>query len=212
MVNGLIGRKVGMTQLFMEDGRFVPVTLIQAGPCVVVQRKTAERDGYEAAQLGLVESKPFRKATRPAKGHFEKAGVPPSRVLREFRLVAGADPKPGDTVTCELFAPGQVVEVIGTSKGKGFQGVIRRHHFRGGAGSHGSMFHRAPGSVGASAWPSRTFPGTRMAGQMGSSRVTVRGLTVVKVDAGHNLLMVRGAVPGARGSLVVIQRPYGATE
>lgn len=212
MVNGLIGRKVGMTHLFMEDGRFVPVTVIEAGPCVVVQRKTAERDGYEAAQLGLVESKPFRKATRPAKGHFEKAGVPPSRVLREFRLQEGADPKPGDTVTCELFAPGQLVEVIGTSKGKGFQGTIRRHNFRGGAASHGSMFHRAPGSVGASAWPSRTFPGTRMAGQMGSARVTVRGLTVVKVDAGHNLLMLRGAVPGARGSLVVIQRPYGATE
>ena len=212
MVNGLIGRKVGMTQLFMEDGRFVPVTLIQAGPCVVVQRKTSERDGYEAAQLGLVEKKPFRKATRPTKGHFEKAGVPPTRALREFRLVPGSDPKPGDTVTCELFAPGQLVEVIGTSKGKGFQGAMRRHHFRGGAATHGSMFHRAPGSVGASAWPSRTFPGTRGPGQMGQARVTQRGVEVVKVDPMQNLLIVRGAVPGARGSLVVIQRPYGATE
>ncbi len=212
MVNGLIGRKVGMTQLFMEDGRFVPVTLIQAGPCVVVQRKTSERDGYESAQLGLVETKPFRKANRPAKGHFAKAGVPPTRELREFRLIAGSDPKPGDTVTCELFAPGQLVDVIGTSKGKGFQGAMKRHHFRGGAATHGSMFHRAPGSVGASAWPSRTFPGTRGPGQMGQARITQRGVEVVKVDPMQNLLIVRGAVPGARGSLVVIQRPYGATE
>jgi len=212
VVNGLIGRKVGMTQLFMEDGRFVPVTLIQAGPCVVVQRKTSERDGYESAQLGLVETRPFRRANRPAKGHFRKSGVPPTRELREFRLIAGSDPKPGDTVTCELFAPGQLVEVIGTSKGKGFQGAMKRHHFRGGAATHGSMFHRAPGSVGASAWPSRTFPGTRGPGQMGQARVTQRGVEVVKVDPMQNLLIVRGAVPGARGSLVVIQRPYGATE
>jgi large subunit ribosomal protein L3 len=212
VVNGLIGRKVGMTQLFMEDGRFVPVTLIQAGPCVVVQRKTSERDGYESAQLGLVETKPFRKANRPTKGHFAKAGVPPTRELREFRLVPGSDPKPGDTVTCELFAPGQLVDVIGTSKGKGFQGAMKRHHFRGGAATHGSMFHRAPGSVGASAWPSRTFPGTRGPGQMGQARITQRGVEVVKVDPMQNLLIVRGAVPGARGSLVVIQRPYGATE
>ena len=212
MVNGLIGRKVGMTQLFMEDGRFVPVTLIQAGPCVVVQRKTSERDGYESAQLGLVETRPFRRANRPAQGHFRKSGVPPTRELREFRLIAGSDPKPGDTVTCELFAPGQLVEVIGTSKGKGFQGAMKRHHFRGGAATHGSMFHRAPGSVGASAWPSRTFPGTRGPGQMGQARVTQRGVEVVKVDPMQNLLIVRGAVPGARGSLVVIQRPYGATE
>jgi large subunit ribosomal protein L3 len=210
VVNGLIGRKVGMTQLFMEDGRFVPVTLIQAGPCVVVQRKTSERDGYESAQLGLVETKPFRKANRPTKGHFERAGVPPTRELREFRLVAGSDPKPGDTVTCELFAPGQLVEVIGTSKGKGFQGAMKRHNFRGGANSHGSMFHRAPGSIGASAFPSRVFKGMRGPGHMGSDRVTVKNLKVVRVDAEKNLLLVRGAVPGAVGASVLVRMSPGA--
>ncbi|MBP7147360.1 MAG: 50S ribosomal protein L3 [Acidobacteria bacterium] len=209
MVKGLIGRKVGMTHLFRDDGRVVPVTVLRAGPCVVVQRKTSERDGYEAAQLGLVEARPVRHANKATAGHHAKAGVPPTRVLREFDLAEGQDPKPGDTVTCELFAPGDKVEILGTSKGHGFQGVIKRHHYRGGAATHGSMFHRAPGSVGASAWPSRTFAGTRLPGQMGGKNITVKGLEVVKIDAQRNLLMVRGAVPGAAGSLVVIRRARG---
>lgn len=207
MVNGMIGRKIGMTHLFEEDGRVVPVTVLRLGPCVVVQRKTRDRDGYEAAQLGFVEDKPFRKAPRPAQGHFKRAGVPPTRVLREFALNAGADPKPGEMVTCDMFQAGEKVMVLGTSKGHGFQGVIKRHNFRGGASTHGSMFHRAPGSVGASAWPSRTFPNTRLPGQMGSARITLKGVTVVRIDRERNLLLVRGAVPGAKGSLVVVRRP-----
>ncbi len=210
MVNGLIGRKIGMTQLFSEDGRAVPVTVLRAGPCVVVQRKTRERDGYEAVQLGFVEDRPDRRATKPMRGHFEKAGVPPTRVLREVELGEGQDMQPGETVTCEIFAPGERVDVIGTSKGRGFQGVMKRHGFGGGRATHGSMFHRAPGSIGASAYPARVFAGMRMAGHMGARRVTVKGLEVVQVDPERNLLLVRGAVPGARGSLVVIRRGHGS--
>ncbi|UCF69506.1 MAG: 50S ribosomal protein L3 [Acidobacteriota bacterium] len=209
MVNGLIGKKVGMTQLFDDSGRVVPVTVIEAGPCVIVQRKTAERDGYEAAQLGLVEKRPARKATKPRTGHCAKANVPPVRVLREFRLAADSDPKPGETITCEIFAAGQRVDVVGTSKGRGFQGVIKRHGFGGGRASHGSMFHRAPGSIGQSAFPARVFPGARMPGQMGHRRVTVKGLEVVQVDKERNLLLVRGAVPGARGSVLMIRHQHG---
>lgn len=210
MLRGLIGRKVGMTQLFDEGGKVIPVTVLQAGPCVVVQRKTRERDGYEAAQLGFVEGKPDRKANKPKRGHFERAGAPPTRVTREVRLQEGADVKPGDTFTCAIFPPGTKVDVIGRSKGKGFQGVIRRHNFGGGVDTHGSMFHRAPGSVGASAWPSRTMRGMRGPGHMGDARVTVKGLTVVQIDAERNLLLVRGAVPGASGSLVVIRLQQGS--
>lgn len=209
MVNGMIGRKIGMTHLFEEDGRVVPVTVLRIGPCVVVQRKTRERDGYEAAQLGFVEDKPFRKASKPAQGHFKRAGVPATRVVREFALAKGSDPKPGEMVTCDLFQAGEKVMIVGTSKGHGFQGVIKRHNYRGGCATHGSMFHRAPGSVGASAWPSRTFPGTRLPGHMGSDRVTLKGVTVVRVDRERNVVLVRGAVPGARGSLVVVRRPPG---
>ncbi len=209
MVGGLIAKKVGMTTLFREDGRVVPATVLQAGPCVVVQRKTAERDGYEAAQLGLVEDRAPRHVNKPTAGHFKKAGVPATRLLREFPLSAGADPKPGDTITCELFKSGDKVDVIGTSKGKGFQGVMRRHNFRGGAATHGSMFHRAPGSIGASAWPSRVMKGMRMAGHQGDHRVTVKGLEVVQVDASRNLLVIRGAIPGSRGSMVVIRFQAG---
>lgn len=205
MVGGLIGKKVGMTHLFAEDGRVVPATVLVVGPCVVVQRKTRERDGYEAAQLGLVEDKPPRKVSKPEAGHFKRAGVAPQRHLREFDLAEGSDPKPGDTVTCDLFQSGDMVAVVGTSKGHGFQGVIARHGFHGGAATHGSMFHRAPGSIGASAWPSRTIRGLRMAGHTGDRRITVKGLRVVQVDPQRNLLLVRGAVPGARGSLVEIR-------
>jgi large subunit ribosomal protein L3 len=205
-IQGIIGRKVGMTQVYAEDGRAYPVTVIEAGPCVVVQRKSMQKDGYSAVQLGLVEARKVKKLTKPMKGHFDKAGLPPCRVLREFRVEDGAELKVGDKISVEQFAAGDRISVSGTSRGLGFQGVIKRHHFRGGAATHGSMFHRAPGSIGASAFPSRVLPGMKGAGHMGSERVTVRNLQVVRVDAGNNLLVVRGSVPGAGGSIVVIRK------
>lgn len=205
-VAGIIGRKVGMTQVYAEDGRAFPVTVIQAGPCVVVQRKSKEKDGYSAVQLGLVEARKARRVTKAMKGHFEKAGLPPCRVLREFRIADGAELKVGDKVSVEQFAKGDALKVTGTSRGHGFQGVVKRHHFRGGAATHGSMFHRAPGSIGASAFPSRTLKGMRAGGHMGSERVTVKNVEVVRVDAPNNLLVVRGSVPGAGGSIVVIRK------
>ncbi len=210
MVEGMIGRKLGMSQVFLEDGTVIPVTIVEAGPCVVVQRRSADRDGYEAVQLGLVDARAARRANRPLKGHHERAGVPPTRVLREFSIVPGADPKPGDRVLVDVFEGASHVDVTGISKGKGFQGPVRRHHFRGGAATHGSMFHRAPGSIGASSFPSRVFPGMRAAGHMGSRRVTVKNLRVVRVDAQRNLLVVRGAIPGAVGSIVLIRRSRSA--
>jgi len=206
MINGIIGKKVGMTQLFAADGTVTPVTVIKAGPCVVVQAKTAQTDGYEAIQLGLVEETPA-KANKPTQGHFKKANVPPTRVRREVKVKAGGDPvKAGDQVLVNgVFANGDRVDVIGLSRGKGFQGVVKRHHFRGGAATHGSMFHRAPGSIGASAFPSRVLKGMRMGGRMGGDQVTVKNLRVAKVDAENNLLYVRGAVPGGRNGLVVVR-------
>jgi large subunit ribosomal protein L3 len=209
MVDGLLGRKLGMTQLFLEDGAVAPVTVIEAGPCVVVQRRTADRDGYEAVQLGLVDPRAAKRATKAMRGHHEKAGVPPTRALREFRLPEGSELKAGDRVLVDVFEGVEKVDVIGTSKGKGFQGVMKRHHFRGGASSHGSMFHRAPGSIGASAWPSRVFTGMRGAGHMGSDRVTVKNLKVVRIDVEKNLLLVRGAVPGPAGARVVVRKSKG---
>ncbi len=196
-----------MTQLFADDGRVIPVTVLKAGPCVVVQRKTTENDGYEAVQLGLVEFVKPQRVNKPRGGHFKKHNVPPVRLLREFRLADGKDEaKAGDKVLVEeVFKPEDRVDVIGVSKGRGWAGVVRRYHFRGGNASHGSMFHRAPGSIGASSYPSRVWPGQRMAGQMGNKRATVRSLRVVKVDAEEHLLLVRGAVPGANGGYVLIQ-------
>ena len=207
MVTGIIGRKVGMTQVFQPDGTVVPATVIKAGPCVVVQAKTAQTDGYEAVQLGLVDPV-VAKADKPTAGHFKKAGLPPTRVRREVRLAAGGDPlKAGDSVLVSgVFNPGDTVDVIGTSRGKGFQGVVRRHHFAGGAATHGSMFHRAPGSIGASSYPSRVIKGMRAAGRMGTDRVTVHNLTVVRIDVDNHVLIVSGAVPGAPGGIVTIQR------
>jgi large subunit ribosomal protein L3 len=205
-VQGIIGKKVGMTQVYAENGRAYPVTVIEAGPCVIVQRKSKDKDGYSAVQLGLVEARKAKSVTKPMKGHFDKAGLPPCRVLREFRVEDGAEVKVGDKVSVELFAPGDTLTVSGVSRGKGFQGVIKRHNFRGGAATHGSMFHRAPGSIGASAFPSRVLPGMKGAGHMGTDKVTLRNVTVVRVDAGNNLLIVRGAVPGAGGSIVVIRK------
>jgi large subunit ribosomal protein L3 len=205
-VQGIIGRKVGMTQVYAEDGRAFPVTVIQAGPCVVVQRKSKDKDGYAAVQLGLVEARKVKRVTKAMKGHFDKAGLPPCRVLREFRVAEAAELKVGDKVSVEQFAPGDELTVTGTSRGLGFQGVVKRHHFRGGAATHGSMFHRAPGSIGASAFPSRVIPGMKGAGHMGSERVTIKSVQVVRVDATNNLLVVRGSVPGAGGSIVVIRK------
>ena len=206
-VKGILGKKLGMTQLFADDGRVIPVTVLKAGPCVVVQRKTTENDGYEAVQLGLVEFVKPQRVNKPRGGHFKKHNVPPVRLLREFRLADGKDEaKAGDKVLVEeVFKPEDRVDVIGVSKGRGWAGVVRRYHFRGGSASHGSMFHRAPGSIGASSYPSRVWPGQRMAGQMGNKRATVRSLRVVKVDAEEHLLLVRGAVPGANGGYVLIQ-------
>ena len=209
MVEGMIGRKLGMTQVFLEDGTVVPVTVLEVGPCVVVQRRTAERDGYEAVQLGLVDSKAAKRANKPMRGHHEKAGVPPTRAIREFRLEPGSELKAGDRILVDLFSGVTKVDVIGTSKGKGFQGVMRRHNFSGGAASHGSMFHRAPGSIGASAFPSRVFPGIRGPGHMGDARITVKNLKVVRVDVEKNMLLVRGAVPGPTGARVVIRKSKG---
>jgi len=210
MVTGIIGKKVGMTQLFAADGKVSPATVLKAGPCVVAQVKTATTDGYESVQLGLVEAHPG-KENRPTQGHFKKAGVPATRVRREVTLAAGGDPvKPGDQVSVSIFADGERVDVIGTSRGKGFQGVVKRHHFAGGRATHGSMFHRAPGSIGASSFPSRVVRGMRMAGHMGAGRVTVRNLKVLRVDAENNLLLVEGAVPGGPNSVVVIRKAIAA--
>jgi large subunit ribosomal protein L3 len=206
MVNGLIGKKIGMTQIFLSDGRVVPVTVVQAGPCVVVQKKTKDKDGYEAVQLGLVERISKRRVTGARQGHFDKAGVPACRLLREFALEGGADVKVGDSIGASIFQPEEYIDVIGTSRGKGFAGVIKRHHFRGGAATHGSMFHRAPGSIGSSAYPSRTFRGMRAAGHMGAARITSKNLKVVRVDAEKNVLLVRGAVPGAPRGYVMLRR------
>jgi large subunit ribosomal protein L3 len=205
-VQGIIGRKVGMTQVYADDGRAFPVTVIQAGPCVVVQRKSKDKDGYTAVQLGLVEARKVKQVTKAMKGHFDKAGLPPCRVLREFRVGEGAELKVGDKVSVEQFAAGDELTVTGTSRGHGFQGVVKRHHFRGGAATHGSMFHRAPGSIGASAFPSRVLKGMRGAGHMGDERVSIKSVRVVRVDASNNLLIVRGSVPGAGGSIVVIRK------
>src|ERR1044071_9529466 len=203
MVNGIIGKKIGMTQVFAPDGTVTPVTVIKAGPCVVVQRKTSMRDGYEAVQLGLVEDRVPKRVTKPLLGHFgqgEKAKsrgkqpIPPTRILREFRLEASEDStKVGDNVLVDQFSVNDEVDVIGTSKGRGFAGFVKRHKFGGGRATHGSMFHRAPGSIGASAFPSRVIKGTRMAGHMGMDRKTIQNLQVVQVDAEQNLLLVKGS-------------------
>jgi len=205
-VHGIIGRKVGMTQIFGPDGTVVPVTVVSAGPCLVVQKKTADKDGYEAVQVGLVESRPDRRANKAAKGRFDKANVAPMRLLAEFRLDAGDELNLGDKVLCDAFHEADHVDVIGVSKGKGFAGVVRRHHFRGGAATHGSMFHRAPGSIGPSAFPSRVYPGTRSSGRLGGRKATAKNLIVVRVDAEKNLIYLKGAVPGARNSVVKIVR------
>lgn len=206
-VNGILGIKLGMTQVFAEDGEAVPCTVLQAGPCVVVQKRTADKDGYEAVQLGLVEFIKPQRVTKPMAGHFAKAGVAPMRFLSEIRLeAADEETKVGDRVLVDRFAPGERVDVTGISKGKGFAGGVKRWHYRGGDATHGSMFHRAPGSIGASSFPSRVWPGQHFPGHLGSARVTAKNLEVVKVDTEENLLLVRGAVPGPAGAYILIRK------
>lgn len=209
MSPGILGKKIGMTQVFRPDGQVVPVTVLKAGPCVVVQRKTPATDGYDAVQLGLMEYAKKSRINKPSAGHLAKANAEGVKFMREFRLdqfVGNGELKLGDRVLAEEFKPAEKVDVIGVSKGRGFAGVVRRHHFRGSDDTHGSMFHRAPGSIGASSFPSRVFPGMRMGGQMGNARVTVRNLEIVEVDAEDNVILVKGAVPGPNGGYVVLRR------
>lgn len=206
MVEGIIGKKIGMTQIFDEEGNVIPVTVIKAGPCTVIQKKTKDRDGYEALQLGLVEEKPKKHPNKPELGHFKKSGSPVLRVLKEVKYKGPVDLKEGDQILVDIFEVGEKVHVVGISKGKGFQGVVKRHGFAGGDAAHGSMFHRAPGSIGASSFPSRVIKGMRMGGRMGGDRVTVRNLKVVQIDKENHLLVVKGAVPGANGGIVLIKK------
>lgn len=207
MINGILGKKIGMTQFFGDDGEVIPATVIKAGPCVVIQKKTAASDGYNAVQLGLVEFVSDKRVNKPLTGHFKKWGVPPVKFIREFHVTeSDEETQVGGKVLVNQFAPSDQVDVTGISKGKGFAGVIKRHKFRGGAATHGSMFHRAPGSIGASAFPSRVLKGMRAAGHMGQVQVTTKSLQVIKVDTENNLLVVKGAVPGANGGYLVIRK------
>jgi large subunit ribosomal protein L3 len=204
---GILGKKIGMSQMFRPDGQVVPVTLLKAGPCVVVQRKTPTTDGYDAIQLGFVEFVKASRISKPLNGHLNKASADGVKFLKEIKMRPGDDDlKQGDRVLVDQFKPKDKVDVIGTSKGRGFASLVKRHHFRGGPESHGSMFHRAPGSIGASSFPSRVFPGMRMAGHMGTQQVTVRNLEVIDVVAEDNVLVVKGAVPGPNGGYVLVRR------
>ncbi len=209
MLNGLLGKKLGMTRMFTDDGRWIEVTLLEAGPCMVVQRKTEEHEGYEAVQLGFGKMKE-RRVTKPLQGHFAKAGVSPVRTLREFRVDKATELKPGDEVRADIFKAGDRVDISGTSKGKGFAGGIKRHGWSGGPGTHGSNFHRRPGSVGQSADPGHVIKGKTLPGHMGAAGVTTQNLEVVNVDVTKNLIVVRGAVPGAPGGLVVVKKSVKA--
>lgn len=204
MKKGIIGKKIGMTQIFADDGVRIPVTVIQAGPCVVLQKKCADKDGYSALQLGYGLQDTAR-STKPEVGHSKAAGKGVFRHLKEFRLQQCDTYSVGDVISAEIFSPGDIIDVTGVSIGKGFQGVIKRWGFKGGRASHGSNFHRAPGSIGCSATPSRVFKNKKMPGQLGNETVTVQKLTVVRVDAAENLVLVKGAVPGARNGIVVLK-------
>ena len=203
MLKGIIGKKLGMTQVFHEEGGVVPVTVIQAGPCKVIQVKTAEKEKYGAVQLGF-EERPAQKMKKPLQGHFTKAQAPAFRYLREFRVSDPGAFQVGQEITVESFQVGDRVDVTGVSKGKGFMGVVKRWHFRGGRATHGSMFHRAPGSIGASSYPSRTWPGQKMGGQMGNQKATLQNLEVMDIRPRQNLLLVKGAVPGGSEGLVLV--------
>ncbi|MHB1043290.1 MAG: 50S ribosomal protein L3 [Eubacteriales bacterium] len=203
MPKGILGKKVGMTQIFTDTGLAVPVTIIEAGPCVVVQKKTPEKDGYSAIQVGFGEKRE-RLFNKPQKGHFTRAGVKPLRFLREFRVENVENYQVGQEIKADVFAEGEKVDVVGKSKGQGFAGGIKRHGFHRGPMAHGSKYHRRPGSLGAKG-PARVYKGRKLPGHLGNERVTIQNLEVVKIDAGRNLLAVKGAVPGPRGSLVVVK-------
>ena len=200
---GIMGKKAGMTQIFIEDGSLVPVTVIEAGPCRVVQKKTREKDGYDAVQIGYGPVKDG-KLSKPILGHLKKAAVDPLKVLREIRGSALEEYEVGEEIRADIFSPGDVVSVTGVTKGKGFTGSVKRHGFRGGRATHGSMFHKAPGSIGGAAFPARVFKGKKMPGRMGGVRKTVENLLVLRVDKENNLLMVKGAVPGPSRGLVMV--------
>ncbi|MDI6615194.1 MAG: 50S ribosomal protein L3 [Syntrophaceae bacterium] len=204
MKKGLIGKKLGMTQVFWDDGSVIPVTAIEAGPCVVVQKKATDVDGYDAIQLGFDRLKE-KTVSKPLRGHFEKAGKGCFRILREFKLESANDYEVGAELRADLFKVGDYIDVVGTTKGRGFAGVVKRHGFRGGRATHGSMFHRAPGSIGSSAWPSRIFKGKRLPGHMGNRRQTVQNLMVVSIKPEQNLILVKGSVPSSANGIVLIK-------
>jgi large subunit ribosomal protein L3 len=203
MVQGLIGKKIGMTQVFTDDGQVIPVTVIKAGPCLVVQKKMKEHNAYLKVQLGLVEEKKIKNTNKPQKGHFDKAKIPPTKVLREF-VIDDENVKVGDTIKVDIFEPDEKVNVMGVSKGKGFQGVVKRWNFAGGKATHGSMHHRRPGSTGMCAYPGKMIKGKKLPGRMGGKRKTIKCLSVVKVDLDNNLLLVKGTVPGFNGNYITI--------
>lgn len=212
MVEGLIGKKIGITQSFDDKGNVVPVTVIQAGPCTVIQKKSREKDGYSSLQLGLVEEKGAKKTSKSLIGQFRKAGIPPTKILREFCFDEKSEIKEGDQFFVDIFQVGEKVNVVGKSKGKGFAGVVKRWGFRGGKATHGSMFHRHPGSTGASAYPSRVVKGKKLPGHMGHERITIKNLIVIQSDKKNNLLVVKGAIPGANGSYLLIKKSNFQTE
>jgi large subunit ribosomal protein L3 len=205
MTTGIVGKKLGMTQVFDAQGKVVPVTVIEAGPCTVVQKKTIGKDGYDAIQLGFGKKKTHR-VNKPLLGHFQKAGKGAFAALRELRVDAASAPEVGQEVRVDIFREGDYVDVTGQTIGRGFTGVVKRWGFKGGRASHGSMFHRAPGSIGGSSWPSRVFKNMKMGGHYGNERVTVLNLQVVAIQPEKNLLLVRGAVPGTKNSLVYVRR------
>jgi len=208
MISGMLGRKIGMTQLFTEDGASVPVTVVRTGPMTVIQVKTQAKEGYDAVQCGFEPEKRERKVNKPSKGHFKDQQ--PTRVLREFRVEKIEEVKPGQTFDLSVFTEGETVHVMGISKGKGFQGVIKRHHFSGGPAAHGSQFHRRPGAIGNRTFPGRVFKNKRMPGHMGDERVTIQNLTIRKVIPEQNLLLIQGSIPSRTGGLVtVIKRGWG---
>ena len=204
-MKNIMGRKVGMTQIFKEDGRVVPVTVVKVDPVIVVQKKNVENDGYEAIQLGSGSIKD-KNVNKPLKGHFEKAGVEVKRVLREVRVENSEDFNIGDEIKVDVFEEGDLVDVVGTSKGKGTAGVVKRHGFARGRESHGSKFHRMPGGLSAGTYPGRVLKNHRMAGKMGNERVTVQNLEIVKVDTENNLLLIKGAVPGPKKGLLLVNK------
>ncbi len=206
MLEGLIGKKIGMTQIFDDNGNVIPATVITAGPCTIIQKKTEKRDGYSAVQLAFIEDKPKKHASKPVVGHYQRANIPPAKILREFKFDDQSGVKEGDQFFVDMFDIGEKVHVIGTSKGKGFAGVVKRWGFKGGKATHGSMHHRRPGSVGASAYPSRVMKGKKLPGHMGHERITVKNLSVVETDKEKNLLVVKGSIPGARGGYLLIKK------